>query len=254
MRKARQHAESGIYHVIVRGAGRQIIFEDDHDRLRYLDDLDRFAAQRSVRILAWCLMSNHVHLLLEGEQDAISRLLQLFGSEYAQYYNKRHDRIGPLFQSRFKSEPVETDAYLITVVRYIHENPARAGMALTALYRWSSYSEYVTTPRYCHTARVLDVMGSKEQFIQLHERASGASGYEVMEHESVRGLREDALIEWAVKLLGEETFRHLKELPKAQRNRAVGELRRSGLSIRQIERITGIGRGIISRVKCDKVT
>lgn len=251
LRKPRQTAESNIYHVIVRGAGRQIIFEDDADRQRYLDDLGRYAAQREVDILAWCLMSNHVHLLLEGGLDSISSLMQMLGSEYAQYFNRRYDRVGPLFQGRYKSEPVESEEYLLTVVRYIHDNPARAGIAPAATYRWSSYDEYVGTPVLCRTARVMDILGSKGQFLVLHESPSTARGHSVMDCESPRRLGSDALTEWAESLLGEADFRHLKELPREQRDRKIALLRSSGMSIRQIERITGIGRNIIARAGRD---
>lgn len=254
MRKPRQAAESRTYHVITRGAGRQQIFEDDKDRQRYLDDLARFSLQFGVRIIAWCLMDNHIHMLLEGELESISSLMQTLTSEYAQYFNERHERIGPLFQGRFKSEPVETDDYLVTVIRYVHNNPAKAGIASADAYRWSSYKEYIEAPMLCHTGRVLDIIGSKEEFIHLHESESGSTDFSVMRYRSKFDFSSDELTDYAISLLGEDVFRHLKEQPKEQRNRAIRTLRENGMSVRQIERITGIGRGIISRAKRDKVT
>lgn len=231
-----------------------MIFEDDDDRHRYLDDLEKFAAQRDVQIIAWCMMANHVHLLLEGDLSALSSLMQTLNSGYAQYFNKRHDRIGPLFQGRYKSEPIQTDEYLITVIRYIHNNPVKAGIASADAYQWSSYAEYVTAPVRCKTEKALKIIGSKEQFISLHEAEPDPLSAKVMEYKSRRELGSDELIEYALALLGEDVFRHLKELPKEQRNKAIGMLRKSGMSVRQIERITGIGRGVISRAGCDEMT
>lgn len=249
VRKPRQGSESGIYHVIARGAGRQVIFEDDDDRCRYLNDLERFAISKDIQIIAWCLMDNHVHLLLEGELDAVSRFMQTLSSEYAQYFNGRHDRVGPLFQSRYKSEPVETDEYFLTVICYIHNNPERAGIAPADEYRWSSFSEYAEAPVCCRTEKALQIIGSREQFLMLHKDESSVPSATVMEDKSFSKLGSDDLVEYAIGLLGEEVFRRLKGLPKEQRDRAIGILRANGMSVRQIERITGIGRGIIGRVK-----
>ncbi len=252
MRKPRRIAESGIYHVIARGAGRQIIFEDDIDRCRYLKDLERFSARKDIQIIAWCLMSNHVHLLLEGDMHCVSSLIQTLCSEYAQYFNNRHDRVGPLFQGRYKSEPVDSDEYLITVIRYIHNNPEKAGISSAREYRWSSYAEYINTPIRCKTEIALGIIGSVEQFIALSEMEADASSSKVMGCQSTRKFDTDELVERAIALLGKESFRRLKSYSKEDRDNALGTLRASGMSIRQIERITGIGRGIISRVKCDK--
>lgn len=247
MRKPRQIAESNIYHVIARGAGRQIIFEDNIDRFRYLKDLDRFTIEQDVCILAWCLLSNHLHLLLEGDLRFISILMRTLCSEYAQYFNMRHERVGPLFQGRYKSEPVESDDYLINVVRYIHNNPMKAGIATTESYRWSSYEEYISGSIRCKTDRIMGILGSKEQFIKIHQDASSISCHYVMNLESTRNFDDSSLIEWAIGLLGDKDLRSIKELPKELRDQKIRILRNDGMSIRQIERITGIGRSIISR-------
>jgi len=95
---------------------------------------------------------------------------------------------------------------------------------------------------------------SREQLISLHEVEPGFFGPAVMEHRSSREYGNEELVERAIALLGDDAFCHLREQPKEQRSRAIGILRASGLSIRQVERATGIGRGIISRVRCDRMT
>ena len=102
-RRPRAHAESGFYHVILKGSGSQIIFEDDSDRRSFLSYLDTYRRAFDVRIIAWCLMSNHVHLIISDEADALSDFMHSLTSAYACKFNRRHQRTGPLFNGRFHS-------------------------------------------------------------------------------------------------------------------------------------------------------
>ena len=139
-RVPRRRSESGVYHVMSRGAGKQVIFEDDADRQRYMLLLFRvFPVENDVELLAWCLMDNHVHLLLLGDLGQVAERMRLVSSMYATYFNRRYERSGHLFQGRFKSEPVDGDAHFMTVVRYIHQNPLKAGVTADCRYAWSSY-------------------------------------------------------------------------------------------------------------------
>jgi REP element-mobilizing transposase RayT len=130
----------GIYHVWCRGNRRQAIFTDDHDRERYLRLLADVARRLGWRCLAYCLMTNHVHLVVDVPDQTLSRGMQLLSGRYAQAYNVRHGWVGHLFQGRFSSEPVETDAYSLELGRYVVLNPQRAGIVRHAAgWRWSSY-------------------------------------------------------------------------------------------------------------------
>ncbi|WP_051254978.1 transposase [Pontibacillus marinus] len=104
----------------------RIVFHRDEDRLRFLDTLKRYKLENEIQVLAWCLMDNHVHLLLKEKDKSISALMKRLGISYASYYNWTYRTNGHLFQDRFKSEVVESDSYLATVVRYIHMNPVKA--------------------------------------------------------------------------------------------------------------------------------
>ena len=126
-RRARRSSESGYYHVMLRGNGRQVIFEDDLDRREFLRELSETMAQSGVSIVAWCLMSNHVHLLLADEQGSLSTAVHHLATRYARHFNRRTGHVGSVFDGRFKSVPVESDVQLLAAVRYIHENPVRAG-------------------------------------------------------------------------------------------------------------------------------
>ncbi|WP_308160333.1 transposase [Bacillus sp. ISL-77] len=125
-RRARVKSGSGIYHIMLRGANRQEIFHDDADCLNFLDLLHKYKLKTKVKIYGWCLMSNHIHLLLREGNEDISTTMKRIGVSFVMYYNWKYGTSGHLFQDRFKSENVENDQYLLTVVRYIHQNPLKA--------------------------------------------------------------------------------------------------------------------------------
>lgn len=253
MRTSRLRGESDTYHVVARGVGRQIIFEDTQDRRRYLDLLRKELGEGDRTLLAWCLMDNHVHLLVQSEIEGLSRFIQSLDSSYALYFNKRHDRVGHLFQGRFSSEPVDSDDYLLTVVRYIHQNPVRAGFAEgCADYEWSSYHSYASEANedgLTNTGLVLSMCGSLDEFIRYHEFVDDAASC----IDASRGCHlrypddKDAIVV-AKTILGDVHLEEVASLPRPQRDDALRALRSARLSVRQIERLTGVSRGVISRV------
>lgn len=128
-------------HVIQRGNNRQACFYDEADYKAYLSFLKEAAAKYQVAIHAFVLMSSHVHLLVTpGDEEGISRLMQVQGLRYVQYFNFTYGRTGTLWEGRYKSTLVDSASYLLTLYRYIELNPVRAGMVPHASeYPWSSY-------------------------------------------------------------------------------------------------------------------
>ena len=138
-RPLRVELKGAVYHVIARGNERKAIFRDDLDRKNYLERLAECRARFQFRILAYCLLGNHVHLALERGPVALSRIMRTLQSFYAQRFNLRHQRVGHLFQGRYKAFLVQDERYLFSLVRYIHFNPVRAGLVdRPDAYRWSS--------------------------------------------------------------------------------------------------------------------
>lgn len=130
------------HHVVQRGHSRQDVFDGPNGRRSYLQDLYEKKAELNVQVHAYCLMSNHVHLLLTpgGDASAISRLMKELARRATRRWNTRMDRSGSLWESRFKSSVVQSDAYLLACCRYIELNPVRAGIVRKAeQFRWSSY-------------------------------------------------------------------------------------------------------------------
>jgi REP-associated tyrosine transposase len=162
-RQRRIEFEGGLYHVISRGIERREIFRDDADRERYLANLARAVERFKFRLLAYCLMGNHVHLALETGRFPLSRIMRSVNTSYAGYFNVRHRRSGYLFQGRYKAFLVDHDSYLLSLIRYIHENPVNAGMAENAeSYRWSSHRSYLgKSPNWLSCGDVLAHFGRK---------------------------------------------------------------------------------------------
>jgi putative transposase len=133
-----------LHHVLARGAAKQEIFLDATDYRRYLALLSRTCRCYEWRCLSYCLMSNHVHLLVEATIPNLSRGMHRLQGGYAQFFNQRHDRSGHVFQGRFKTVEVKSDEQLWTLVRYIVDNPVAAGLcAEPEDWRWSSHAAIV---------------------------------------------------------------------------------------------------------------
>ena len=143
-RKPRIHAAGAVYHVILRGNARQEIFSDDRDRFRFYEILHKSCERFRHRILAFCLMTNHVHLAVQVGDIPLSRIMQNVSLRYTQWFNWRHKKCGHVFQGRYKAVMVDADSYLLELVAYIHLNPVRAGIAeRPEEHRWSSHRAYL---------------------------------------------------------------------------------------------------------------
>jgi len=143
-RYARKVSESNIYHIMIRGNERKNIFNDFDDKLRFIDTLKRMKEKNEYELYTYCLMDNHVHLLMKELKDPIHRSMKRIQVSYSYYFNKKYQRIGHLFQDRYKSEVIATDEYLLECARYIHNNPVKAEIvnAVTE-YQWSSFKDFI---------------------------------------------------------------------------------------------------------------
>jgi putative transposase len=129
-----------LYHVTARGDRREDIFEDDSDRQMFLSTLEQVVTQFNWLCHAWCLMDNHYHLMIQTPDGNLSKGMRQLNGVYTQASNRRHKRVGHLFQGRFKAILVDSDAYLLELTRYVVLNPVRAGMAKKPDdWSWSSY-------------------------------------------------------------------------------------------------------------------
>lgn len=146
-RQARLDAPGALHHIMVRGIDKTDIFADDRDKARFLERLGEKVTQGNCSIYAWVLMDNHVHLLFKSGAYGISTVMRKLLTWYAQYFNRRHNRTGHLFQNRYKSILCDEHHYLLALIRYIHLNPVRAQLVKTIEdldgYAWSGHSTII---------------------------------------------------------------------------------------------------------------
>ena len=166
-RPLRLQAPGLTYHVVSRGVGRMAIYLDDGDRTEFLELLGDAVARYQLTCHAYCLMSNHYHVLLTTRGPNLSSAVKLVNGTYGQWWNRRRGRVGHVFQGRFWSQIVQDESYLLTVSRYIVLNPVRAGLAATpGDWRWSSYpatSGTTPVPPFLTTSWVLDRFGREPE-------------------------------------------------------------------------------------------
>ena len=142
-RKTRIISSTNTYHVMMRGVNKQLIFHEPRDYERMITTLGRYKEISQFELYAYCLMGNHIHLLIRSDHEPIGLAIKRIGDSYVFWYNKKYNRCGHLFQDRFKSIPVEDDVYFLTVLRYIIQNPVIAGICKHVEdYAFSSATDY----------------------------------------------------------------------------------------------------------------
>lgn len=249
-RRPRKRSESGLYHVMLRGINKQTIFESDDDKYQLLSTFKRFVDRKMFILYGYCLMDNHVHLLIQELEDDISTAIKRISSSYVLWYNKKYERCGHLFQERFKSQPIETDSYFMIALRYIHQNPIEARICKDLLdYKWTSYREYIKEPIIIDTDLCLSLFSlDKDRAVDLfveYMNQNNEDSFPVFENYTKLTDTEvlKKLFDMGVKNISE-----FQKLEKTKRNNLIKELKMTkGISIRQISRITGISKGIIER-------
>lgn len=130
------------HHIVQRGHNRHAVFDTDDDRLAYLSTLAEFRLELGVKVHAWCLMTNHVHLVVDPGESRVNLalLMKRLAGRHTRRLNQLHDRSGTAWEGRYKCSPIDSRAYLLACTRYVELNPVRAGMAKDpAEYRWSSF-------------------------------------------------------------------------------------------------------------------
>lgn len=166
-RPIRLEFSGALYHVTSRGDGREAIYLSDDDRLDWLAVLEQVCRRFNWVVHAWCQMSNHYHLLLETPEGHLSAGMRQLNGVYTQNFNRRHARVGHVFQGRYKAILVERDAYLLELARYLVLNPVRAGMVARAQdWPWSSYRAMlseVPAPAWLNVVHILTTLAEQPE-------------------------------------------------------------------------------------------
>lgn len=250
-RTSRRKSAFDIYHVMIRGINQVQLFYDDEDKRVFLNRLERYKKECEFSLYAWCLMGNHVHLLVRVDLDTLSTAMKKLQLSYSSYYDRKYDRTGYLFQDRFKSKPVDGDAYFLAILRYIHRNPLEAGGNVS---EWTSYNEYMKSPSLTDTDFALSMLADEKSssvkaFRELiHD--SRDSDY-VCSFESSRRLSDVEAKEIICQVAVIDHCQQLCNMERENQRDIIGKLRARGLSIRQIARLTGLNRNTVERVRSE---
>ena len=249
-REARTKSGTNVYHSIIRGINKQKIFLDSQDTTKIMKELKEAKEKYKYELYAYCIMQNHLHLLIK-DKDNINKIMHRIMLQYSMYFNKKYERTGHLFQNRYLSKPVETDSYLITLQRYIHQNPYKMES-----YEWSSYRDYLGRGGITDIDFILNIFNNDrkkalEEFknftkYKLHKYTVS----DIKDYEMDTKLPDEQVIKLITNRLGISNIDELKKYNVTIRNNYIREiLQTDEIKVMQLSRVTGIDKKIISEIK-----
>lgn len=254
-RNARQLSSTDTYHVVIRGADHQLLFEEKKDYQKYLEILQLYEAECQFELYAYCLMPNHIHLLIHSPVTSLGSVFRHVSTTYSSWFNAKYNRTGYLQEGRYFSEPVETEKYLFTVLRYIHQNPIKSGLETVPgeTYPWNSFCDYISGINdIVNIEYILQLLGGPESFRSLHQIIVEE---ECLDINTLRKRLPDDVARDIIRTeCNCETVSDFQKLTLLERNGNIILLRKKGLSIRQINRLTGTPKGVIEKIISKKIS
>ena len=252
-RKSRSKSSTKVYHIILRGNAKQDIFLEEQDYMKFMKELSKTKEKYEYKIYTYCLMPNHIHLVLYDEKDNLSIAIQSLAISYSSYWNKKYERVGHLFQNRFLSKAVETESYLKTLCRYIHQNPSKSGISKMEEYIWSSYQEYAKNiDGMIDKKQIFELFGNDEQeaqsnLIQFHkckERQDNIKDF--AEYEMIDKLSDQQAKKYIEEIFKIENIQEIMQYSVTKRKEYLKRLKgMQGISKTQISRLTGLSKRMI---------
>ena len=242
-RLARAFSQSGVYHILFRGVNQQNIFEEDADFEKLKQTIAIVKQDLDFEIYAYCFMSSHVHIVMKEKNIGdISLIMKRILTKYARWYNIKYGRSGALIANRYKSVPIEIDEYFLQLIRYVHQNPIKAGITdKLENYRYSSFLEYINEKDITDTDFLLQMI-SKKEFVEFHQEIDNLT-FRVSD--SKRKTDED-VFRFIKKHYQIDNPKIIAEFSKTDRDKILAELKKE-FTVRHLQRITGISRGVITK-------
>ena len=273
-REARLLGTSGYMHIYSRGVNKQDIFYKARDYRFFLETLSDLSQEMGFDVIAYCLMPNHYHLVIYDADRRFSTIVKRLSISYSMHFNICYSRTGPLFQGRFGGKPIEDLRYLLTVVRYVHMNPQRAGICRMSDYKWSSYTEYLHScvsgtadpgtvgsgtvnsrivdsgqnahgkVGICNVDTVLNLFGGVKEFEDFHTIEDFDSHRELEGSE----LSDEDAIKIVCDVIQEDNPAAISNYSKKLRDNAIREIRELGVRNKQLSRVTGLSIYVVQHV------
>jgi len=253
-RKPRQHSALNIYHVVIKGTSSQLLFEEHKDYKKYLEILKLQKEKCNFDLFGFCLMSNHVHLLIRVNEVSLECIFRKINTAYANWFNMKYSRSGPLQDGRYYSEPIESVDYLLCALRYIHINPFKANLekSVGAKYPWTSYYSYTKqNDELVDIDTIMSEFNSIEDFIDFHFRESTNTFIDT--NNIKRRIPDDVAIEIIKQLCNAIHPTDVSRFSLLDRQNAILLLSENRISARQINRLTGIPRGVVDRILSNRL-
>ena len=270
----REKSRIGVYHVLVQGAGNHELFHDDEDYQVFVEYLGRLMKEAWAEddepdrpyfhTYAYCLTPKQFRLIVKEEKYQVSAIMQSISQLYSRYYSGKYNSYGPLYRRRYYSEPINDEERMEVVMRYVHQEPQRLGIIkepqITQIARkddldeweWSSWHEYVglgsDLPTVCEKPDACKDL-TEEQWREVLSRPlpEGTKCLEPKEYRAPKPTETQVL--GMVRLMTTATtWDEFKAIPKDEKLKTIKQLLQNGASIRQMEKLTGIGRGIIQNL------
>lgn len=248
-RPLRRYSNSKVYHIILKGIDNQDIFYEDSDRRIFLKNILSSKENFYYEIFAYCLMTNHVHMIVRAENEMLSKAMQSLVVRYSHYFNKKYKRTGPFLQNRFKSKTVENQRYFLDVCKYVHKNPEKAGISRVKDYEWSSYKEYIGNEIIINKKILLYYFNNKiEEFIKFTTEIDEANEVNNWaEFEIIEKLTDIQLANIIIKKFSIDSIENIalffKEKTKKEQEKYIREIKNIlGTNKTQVARVIRVGR------------
>ena len=252
-RKPRILSSTGIYHIILRSVNQHIIFEEDSDYQKFLFVLLDCSKKYDIQIYAYCLMDNHIHLLIRSSSEDLPSFFQSIGTKFVRWYNNKYSRAGHLFQDRFYSVAIENERSFLSVLVYIHNNPVKANITrFPSDYRWSSYNAYYGAKNaIVDTSFAYKICGSKESLLHFFSQESFCTNNELFKNdhrETLHYFTDEKALSVFKSVTGLSSTSEVISLTKIERNNYIRILRKNGLTIKQVARLIDISEATVKRI------
>ncbi len=252
-RKPRILSSTGIYHIVLRSVNQHIIFEENSDYQKFLYILSDCKMNYGIDIYAYCLMDNHIHILLRAPADKLSNFFQSLGTRFVRWYNNKYLRSGHLFQDRFYSTAIETDRAFLAALAYIHNNPVKANICrYPTEYKWSSCNAYYGKKNILiDLILAFSIAGSKDSLHHYFAKESYYFDDKLFENdhrESKHFFTDEKALEVFKATTKLPSTSAVESLCRVERNRFVRKLREKGLTVKQVARLMDISETTVKRL------
>jgi len=255
-RKPRTKSNTGIYHIFLRGANRQSLFQEEEDSRKFMEILARYSTHSEAQMYGWCLMGNHVHLLMGEGTEELSLTMKRIGVSYAWYFNSKYNAVGHLFQDRFCSENVEDERYLLTLIRYIHQNPVKAGMVERVdEWKWSSCRGYYGRDYFprglLNPDLILGLFSDNKQLAVAHFKQfnEAENSDKCLDDQLPLRMTDEQARERILSQIKGVELAQVKSLPKFERDEIIRKVKGiEGVTQRQAARLLGVSPNIVFKV------